>query len=648
MLARRCFPRHLHYPSNGVVSRQINVHLPPDSNLNSLCVNGRLKDALFAMAELGTEVSFHGYDTLITRCISLRALPEGQRVHAHMIKTHYRPNVYLETRLLIMYVKCGSLGDARMVLDGMPNRSIVSWTSMISGYSQSGLHSEGLELFLQMLRTGMTPNEFTFATVLRSCTGPCGLEHGMQVHSLALKNNFESHIFVGSSLLDMYAKYGKIHEAHRVFDMLSERDVVSCTAIISGYAQLGLDDEALDLFQKLFKDGMECNYVTFASLLTALSGLAALNYGRQVHGLVIRREIPFYVVLQNSLIDMYSKCGNLAYSRKIFDSMPERTTISWNAMLVGYGKHGLGQEVVKLFKSMREVKPDGVTYMAVLTGCSHGGLVDEGLNTFDCMLNEQRVKPDIEHYGCVIDLLGRAGRIEKAFNFIIDMPFEPTSAIWGSLLGACRVHANVPIGEFVFQRLLDLEPENAGNYVILSNIYANAGRWEDVSSVRQLMKEKTMMKEPGRSWINLDKTVHTFHSGDRTHPQKEEINAKLMELFVKIKEAGYVPDLSCVLHDVDDEQKERILLGHSEKLAIAFGTMHTSYSGTIRIMKNLRICVDCHNFAKFVSMVVPLADDDMLCLTESLPNISNISLKDDHITGSSEQKGDTSIPDYTS
>ncbi|KAH7660326.1 TPR-like protein [Dioscorea alata] len=555
------------------------------------------------MAVLGPEVCFHGYDSLITQCMGLGALREGQRVHAHMIKTHYHPNVYLETRLLIMYVKCGSLRDARMVLDVMPRRSIVSWTAMISGYSQSGLHFEGLDLFLQMLKIGMKPNEYTFATVLTSCTGPFGLENGIQIHSLALKSNFDTHIFVGSSLLDMYAKSGKIHEAHRIFDMLPERDVVSGTAIISGYAQLGLDEEALDLFRKLFNDGMECNYVTFASLLTALSGLAALNYGRQVHGLVVRREVPFYVVLQNSLIDMYSKCGNVAYSRRIFDSMPERTTISWNAMLVGYGKHGLGHEVVKLFKSMNMVKPDGVTYMAVLTGCSHSGLVDEGLDIFESMLDEKSVKPDIEHYGCVVDLLGRAGRIEKAFNFILDMPFEPTPAIWGSLLSACRLHANVHIGEFVFQRLLDLEPENAGSYVILSNIYANAGRWEDVLKVRQLMKEKTVTKEPGRSWIDLDKTVHTFHSGDRTHPQKEEINAKVMELFVKIKEAGYVPDLSCVLHDVDDEQKERILLGHSEKLAIAFGMMHTSYNGTIRIVKNLRICVDCHNFAKFVSKV---------------------------------------------
>ncbi|XP_073001906.1 putative pentatricopeptide repeat-containing protein At3g13770, mitochondrial [Typha latifolia] len=605
-LTRFLLPQ-VHHVTNGSISslsRQTTPQFPLHSSLKSLCLDGQLNKALLEMAHLGTEVTFHDYDSLITECVTRRALREGQRVHGHMIKTQYLPPVYLATRILIMYVKCDVLEDARRVLEGMPERSIVSWTAMISGYSQKGCCNEALELFVWMLGTGLLPNEFTFATILTSCAGARGIDHGRQVHSLAIKTNFESHIFVGSSLLDMYAKANSIHEARKIFDMLPERDVVSCTAIISGYAQLGLDEEALELFRKLYKEGMQCNYVTFTSLLTALSGLAALDYGKQVHGLIFRHQLPFYVVLQNSLIDMYCKCGSLTYSRRIFDEMPARSVISWNAMIVGYGKHGLGNEVVWLFKSMcDEVKPDGVTFMAVLSGCSHGGLVDDGLDIFDYMVKEQGVKPEIGHYGCVVDLLGRAGRIEKALDFIKSMPSEPTAAMWGSLLGACRVHVNVPVGEFVAQKLLSVEPENAGNYVILSNIYAAAGRWKDVVSVRKLMMDKIVMKEPGRSCINLDKVIHTFHSGERFHPQKEEINANIKELYVKIKEAGYVPDLSCVLHDVDDEQKERTLLGHSEKLAITFGLMGTPKGATIRITKNLRICVDCHNFAKFVSKV---------------------------------------------
>ncbi|WJZ94051.1 hypothetical protein VitviT2T_012944 [Vitis vinifera] len=576
-------------------------------DLKTLCSNRQLKEALLEMGIQGLEVEFQGYDSVLTECISQTAIREGQRVHAHMIKTCYEPPVYLRTRLIVLYNKCRCLGDARRVLDEMPERNVVSWTAMISGYSQRGYASEALHLFVEMLMSGTAPNEFTFATVLTSCTSSSGFQLGRQIHSLVIKTSFESHIFVGSSLLDMYAKAGKICEARRVFDGLPERDVVSCTAIISGYAQLGLDEEALDLFRRLQREGMRSNYVTYASVLTALSGLAALDHGRQVHSHVLRAKLPFYVVLQNSLIDMYSKCGSLTYSRRIFDSMPERTVISWNAMLVGYSKHGLGREAVELFKLMKEenkVKPDSVTFLAVLSGCSHGGMEDRGLEIFYEMVNQKDgFEPEIEHYGCVVDLFGRAGRVEEAFEFIKKMPFEPTAAIWGSLLGACRVHQNVHIGEFVARRLLEIESENAGNYVILSNLYASAGRWDDVRTVRELMKEKAVIKEPGRSWIELDQTLHTFHASDRSHPRKEEVFAKVRELSIKIKEAGYVPELSCVLYDVDDEQKEKILQGHSEKLALAFGLICTPGGTPVRIIKNLRICVDCHNFAKFLSRV---------------------------------------------
>lgn len=455
---------------------------------------------------------------------------------------------------------------------------------------------------------GTEPNEFTFATALTSCIGPSGCVMGRQIHSFIIKRNFESHIYVGSSLLDMYAKSGRIHEARGIFKCMPERDVVSCTAMISGYAQLGLDEEALELFRELHSEGMIGNYVTYASVLTALSGLAALDLGRQVHSHVLRSQLPSYVVLQNSLIDMYSKCGSLTYSRRIFDSMSERTVISWNAMLVGYSKHGMGREVVELFKLMREenkVKPDSVTLLAVLSGCSHGGMEDIGLEIFDEMAKKKHgdQEPEMEHYGCVVDLLGRAGRLDEVLEFIKRMPFEPTAAIWGSLLGACRVHSNVEVGEFVGRQLLEIEPENAGNYVILSNLYASAGKWEDVRTIRELMKEKVVIKEPGRSWIEIDQILHTFHASDRSHPRRDEVSAKVRELLVKFKEAGYVPDLSCVLYDVDEEQKEKILVGHSEKLALAFGLIATAEGVPLRVIKNLRVCVDCHNFAKILSQV---------------------------------------------
>ncbi|KAL1330587.1 hypothetical protein HN51_047830 [Arachis hypogaea] len=587
------FPTH---PSNSL--HVLSTFIPSNNNL---------QQSLLQMALCGYDMNFQEYNTLLNECVIRRAFREGQRVHAHMIKTRYLPAVYLRTRLIVFYAKCDSLADAHRVLDEMPEQNVVSWTAMISAYSQRGYAIQALNLFVQMLRSGTEPNEFTFATVLTSCTGSPGFFLGRQIHSLIIRLNYEVHVFVGSSLLDMYAKDGKIHEARDIFECLPERDVVSCTAIIAGYAQLGLDEEALELFRRLQGEGMQSNYVTYTSVLTALSGLAALDHGKQVHNHVLRAELPSYVVLQNSLIDMYSKCGNLTYSRRIFDTMHERTVISWNAMLVGYSKHGMGREVLELFTLMRDenkVKPDRVTILAVLSGCSHGGLENKGMDIFYDMIDEKiAVEPEPEHYGCVVDLLGRAGRVEEALEFIKKMPFEPTAAILGSLLGACRVHSNVDIGEFVGHRLLEIEPGNAGNYVILSNLYASVGKWEDVRSLRDLMLKKAVTKEPGRSWIELDQVLHTFHASDRSHPRREEVAAKVKELSVIFKEAGYLPDLSCVLHDVDEEQKEKMLLGHSEKLALSFGLIATPESVPIRVIKNLRICVDCHNFAKYISKI---------------------------------------------
>lgn len=249
-----------------------------------------------------------------------------------------------------------------------------------------------------------------------------------------------------------------------------------------------------------------------------------------MHNHLLCSEVPSFVILQNSLIDMYSKCGNLTYARRIFDTMRERTVISWNAMLVGYSKHGERREVLELFNLMRDenkVKPDSVTVLAVLSGCSHGGQEDKGMDIFyDMTSGKISVQPDTKRYGCVVDLLGRAGRVEEAFEFIKKIPFEPSAAICGCLLGACSVHSNLGIGEFVGHRLLEFEPENAGNYVILSNLYASAGRWEDVTSLRNLMLKKAVTKEPGRSLIEVDQVLQTFHPSDCSHPRREEVSAK--------------------------------------------------------------------------------------------------------------------------
>ncbi|CAH9068607.1 unnamed protein product [Cuscuta epithymum] len=479
---------------------------PPNVTiLEALCTDGNLTEALFEMGKRGIEMVFKDYNILLNECINQRAIREGQRLHSHIIKTLYRPPVFLRTRLIVFYVKCEMLGDAKRVFDEMPERNVVAWTAMISAYAQRGYFLEALNLFVQMLRSGTQPNEFTFATVLTSCVGTSGLNFGQQIHGLLIQSAFESHLYVGSSLLDMYAKSGSIPEARLVFECLPERDIVSCAAIISGCVQQGHFEDAIEIFRRLQREGMTSNYVTYTSLVNASSGLAAVEHGRQVHGYVIRNELLSHVILQNSLIDMYSKCGNLTYSRSIFDRMSERTVSSWNAMLVGYSKHGMGRETVDLFEKMRNenvTKPDSVTFLAVLTGCSHGGMEEKGLEIFNEMVNgENEGDVWMEHYGCIVDMLGRSGRVEQAYKFVQEMPFKPNASILGSLLGACRFHVKPEIGEIIGNRLMEIEPECGGNYVILSNIYASAGRWGDAKRVRKMMREKLVMKEPGVSWV---------------------------------------------------------------------------------------------------------------------------------------------------
>jgi pentatricopeptide repeat protein len=286
--------------------------------------------------------------------------------------------------------------------------------------------------------------------------------------------------------------------------------------------------------------------------------------------------------------------------------MPERDVVSWNTMIAGYGMHGQGEDALGLFSKMQQtcINPDSITFVCVLSACSHTGLLEEGWEYFYCMSRDYCITPKMQHYACMIDLLGRAGCLKDAQDFIEKMPYKPSASVWGSLLGACRVHNNIQVGEYVAERLFDLDPEKAGYYVLLSNIYAAAGRWDDVSKVRTMMKDRGIKKMPGCSLVEVKNKVHAFNVGDKSHPQSEKIYAMLNSLAKQMEEAGYIPDTNFVLHDVEEEVKEHMLYSHSEKLAIAFGLINTSPGTTIRITKNLRVCGDCHNATKFISKIV--------------------------------------------
>eukprot|EP01018_Ginkgo_biloba_P002677 Gb_01638 [translate_table: standard] len=556
--------------------------------------------------QLGIWADPSNHISLLQECLNKKNLAEGKLVHAHMIYAGFRPGMFLGNTLVNMYAKCGSLVDARRVLDELTYRNVVSWTVMLAAYSRHGQYEEALALFYQMQLTGIQPNHFTLASVLPACANLAALEHGKEIHEDIIRSGFQYNVFVGSALVDMYVKCGSIKNARQVFDKMPKGDVVSWTAMIAGYAQNGHFNEALELFGELKLSDMKPDSDIFAGVLPACANLAALEHGKELHRDIIKSGFQNDIFVGNALVDMYAKCGSLEAACQVFDRMPTRNVISWTAMIVGYAMHGCGKEALQLFEEMQHsnTKPNYVTMVGVLSACGHAGLVDDGWQYFNSMSQDYHITPEVEHYCCMVDLLGRAGRLHEAQDFINKMPIIPGVDLWGSLLGACRIHKNIELGECVAERLFELDPENAAHYVLLSHIYADAGRWDDVGKVRKMMRDRRVKKTAGCSWIEVDNKVYAFSLGDRSHPEMQKIYAKLEGLSGQMKEAGYVPNTRFVPHDVQEEQKEYILCHHSEKLAIAFGLITMSPGTPIRIVKNLRACGDCHSATKFISKIV--------------------------------------------
>eukprot|EP01018_Ginkgo_biloba_P030280 Gb_21441 [translate_table: standard] len=544
--------------------------------------------------------------SVLPACAHLAALEQGKQIHDYVNRNGLLSNVSVGNALVDMYGKCESIEDARHVFDKMSKRDVVSWNAMITGYVQSGHSNEALRIFTQMQLAGVKPNAVTIPSILPACARLEALGHGKELHGYIVKCGFDSDVFVGSALIDMYAKCKSVDIACLVFDKILQRNVVSWNAMIAGYSQNGYANETLTLFRQMQLAGVKPNRVTIVSVLPGCADLAALQQGKEIHGYIIRSGIESDVFAGNALVDMYAKCGSIQIASQVFDQMAEQDVVSWNTMIAGYGIHGYGKESLAHFHNMQQagLKPDYITFIAVLSACSHAGLVDEGWQYFHRMSQDYHITPTVEHYASMVDLLGRAGQLDEAYNFIKRMPIEPDAGVWGGLLGACRLHNNLKLGERVSEHVLELDPEDVGFYVLLSNIYAAAGRWDDVRKVRKMVKDRGLVKKPGCSWIEVKNKVYTFLVGDRSHPQSDKIYAMLESLSEQIKEAGYVPDTNFVLRDVEEEDKEYMLCGHSERLAIAFGLINTSPGTPIRITKNLRVCGDCHNVTKFISRIV--------------------------------------------
>lgn len=539
------------------------------------------------------------YSEFIKCCLARGAVKEGKLVHKHVFSGGYVPGTFLINIFINMYVRFGLLDDAQELFDEMPVRNVVSWTTMISAYSNAKLRDKALQYLMLMLREGVSPNMYTYSSVLRACDD---LSKLTQLHCSIIKVGLEADVFVRSALIDNYSKMGHLSSSLTVFNEMMTEDLVVWNSIIGAFAQNSDGDEALNLYIRMRRAGFLAEQGTLTSVLRACTSLALLELGRQVHVHVLKFNQD--LILNNALLDMYCKCGGLEDAKLVFDQMLERDVISWSTMIAGLAQNGFSRDAMNLFESMNHsgIKPNYITILGVLFACSHAGLIEDGWYYFRSMKSVYGINPGREHYGCMIDLLGRAGKVEEALKLIDEMDdFEPDAVTWRTLLSACRVHKNVEIATYAAKQVLESDPDDAGTYILLSNIYANNQRWDDVREVRRLMQQAGITKEPGCSWVEVHNKIHAFILGDDSHPQIGEINMFLNNLVHKLKGIGYVPDTNFVLQDLEGEQREDSLRHHSEKLAIAYGIMSLPTEKTVMIRKNLRICGDCHVFAKLVT-----------------------------------------------
>lgn len=498
------------------------------------------------------------------------------------------------------------IDNMRKVFDIMPNKDIVSWNTVIAGNAQNGVYKEALAMVREMCSAKLKADSFTLSSILPIFAEYVDILKGKEIHGYAIRHGFVGDVFIGSSLVNMYAKCTRIEDSFRVFNLLPQYDDISWNSIIAGCVQNGLFDEGLRFFRQMLMAKIKPNEISFSSIIPACAHLTTLHLGKQLHGYIIRARFDENVYIASSMVDMYAKCGNVRIARWIFDKIKRHDMVSWTAIIMGYAIHGHAHDAISLFELMEKegVKPNYVAYVAVLTACSHAGLISQAWKYFDSMTLKFGISPGLEHYSAVADLLGRAGRLEEAYNFLSNMHVEPTGSVWSTLLAACRIHKNVELAEKVAEKIFTADPEHTGAYVQLSNIYSAARRWNDATKLRTSMRQKGMKKKPACSWIEVKNKVHAFMAGDKSHPYYDKINEALKVLLELMKREGYVPDTSEVLHDVGEKQKKTLLFGHSERLAIAFGIISTQAGMTIRITKNLRVCVDCHTATKLISKIV--------------------------------------------
>ncbi|KAL5714082.1 hypothetical protein ACHQM5_016091 [Ranunculus cassubicifolius] len=565
--------------------------------------------------------------SLLSAVSAASDLKYGTGVHAHIIRSGMKCNTSIVNSLITMYSRCEEVRKAELVFEMVPSRDMVTWNSMLSGYVQNEQAICFFNLLKKMLVEGIEPDNHTLTMVLSaSASLQSELEYsrvGRAVHGYIVRRVTSERLGVSTfnSILNMYAKTSRVAVAKKIFERMHERDSYTLNAMMEGYSLSGNFDEAVRIFLEMHEQGLPSDYMTFSILLTNCARLVSFNLGEQFHAFVVKEICNVSLThpasllsVHNALISMYAKCGNINDANRVFVRMNTKDVFSWTAMITGYAHHGMAIEAFQLFEEMKQaaIKPNGITFLGLLTACAHAGLVEEGMYYFRSINEAYGLNPSIEHYACMVDLFGRSGQLELAEKWVNSGAtlFKENCGeclnLWKVLLGACHAHKQLKLGVHAATKILESDPEDETTHVLLLNLYAASGMWEDAMRVRRWMRDKGLKKqETGCSWIEAKNQKHVFMAGDIFHPQREEIYVKLDEVNRRCKEIGYEPMTEFVLQDVDESQKEAILSCHSEKLAVSFALLQggPGRKDVIRVMKNLRICGDCHNWMKFSSQI---------------------------------------------
>ncbi|KAL7104644.1 hypothetical protein ACP275_08G258700 [Erythranthe tilingii] len=481
-------------------------------------------------------------------CADLELLNYGREIHARTMKKGVDTTSYVANSLAAMYNKCGKLIYGSRMFQNMSKPDVVSWTSIITTYVQTGQEKLGIVSFKRMRECDVCPNEYTCAAVISGIANMARLDWGQQMHAHVSRLGLTGSLSVSNSLMTMYSKCGLSNSASLIFREMTKRDVISWSTIIAGYSQEGCGEEAFELLSWMRKEGTKPTEFALSSVLSVSGSMAVLDQGRQIHAYALTVGLDQTALVRSSLINMYAKCGSIKEAEKIFSASENDDIVSWTAMINGYAEHGDSQEAINLFEKIVHVglRPDSITFIGVLSACSHVGLLDLGFHYFESMTKDYKINPCKEHYGCMIDLLCRAGKLSEAENMIRTMPFERDDVVWSTLLRASREQGNVECGRVAAEQILRLDPDCAGTHIALANIYASSGKWREAADVRKLMKSRGVIKEPGWSWIKIKEKVSAFVSGDKSHPQCEEIYS-LLELIASKDELVF-QELASILH----------------------------------------------------------------------------------------------------